>query len=288
MHACGHDFHMAISVLTIMKIRMSNLSGVRVIFQPSEEGPESGAKFLISKGVLRGIKGVFALHLDPGIGLGRIGIRSGPFMAAANHFKIFISGRSSHAALPHLGQDTIVAASRLIIDIQAIISRKKSPVDAGLITVGKISGGERFNILAKETVLEGTIRALAPETLKELKQEIKRLGLGLESDYRVGVDFRFSSDFPPVVNDSKMVEMVINSAIPLLGRDAICGISPTLGSEDFSYYQKKSPGVMFMLGCRDERSGSVYPLHHDRFRAPDDVIEIGSEILFQCCRYFLS
>ena len=288
MHACGHDFHMAITTLTLLKLKERGVGGVRAIYQPSEEGPDSGAKFLIRQGVLRGIKAIFALHLDPSIPLGKIAIREGTFMAAATHFKITIQGKASHAALPHLGNDTICCASRLVTDLQVVVARKKHPIKPGLITVGKISGGERFNILAKETVLEGTIRALDMSVLKFLKDEVQKLCRGLSNDYQVKVTTWFSEDFPPVVNSHKLVEIVFNAATSILGRNSVLGISATMGSEDFSYYQMKIPGVMFMLGVKDRRAGPIFPLHHERFWAPDKVIEIGSEILYRCCCYYLS
>jgi len=288
MHACGHDFHMAIAMMTLMRLKEAKIKGVRIIFQPSEEGPESGAKFLIEKGVLNGIRAIFALHLEPGIRFGRIGIRSGPFMAAANHFRIVIRGKASHAALPHLGQDTIRIGARLIQDIQALIARSKNPIKPGLITIGRITGGERFNVLAKETIMEGTIRALELGMLKKLKRRLTRLAQGLKHDYGVEVETEFSEDHPPVVNDDQLVEMVIKGAIEVLGEEGVVGVPPTMGSEDFSYYQQKIPGVMFMLGCRDEKLGAIYPLHHDRFRASDSVIEPGSEILYRCVQSYLS
>jgi amidohydrolase len=202
MHACGHDIHMSIALGTAMVLNTmkEKIPGsIKFIFQPAEEGPppgeEGGAKLMIKEGVLDQppVGAIFGLHVWPE-NLGEVLFLPGPFMAGSDRFYITIKGKSAHAARPHEGIDAIVLASQVVLGIQTIISRKVDPSDPAVITIGKITGGERSNIIAGEVRLEGTIRIFSERTRKTIRQSMEDLVSGIT--HSSGADYIFDISNP--------------------------------------------------------------------------------------------
>ncbi|SET17367.1 M20 metallopeptidase family protein [Anaerobranca gottschalkii] len=283
MHACGHDGHMAI-LLGFAKYlsRLEKLNkDILLIFQPAEEGP-GGAKEIIEEGILKkyNVEGIFGLHIFPGLEQGKIGLTNGPLMAQSGEVDLVIRGSSAHGAQPHKGSDAIVAASALILDYQTILSRKIDPLEPGVLTIGTIKGGEARNIIAGNVQLNGTIRAFHGETYNLIKEKMKKINLGIENIYEVQIDMEIRDFYPPVINDSKLFEIVKSSLDP----EKVEIVKPLMLAEDFSFYQQQIPGIFMLLGSKNEEKGFVQPLHNGMFNFDEEILLLGVETYIKICQ----
>lgn len=271
MHACGHDGHMAIALAFSKWIsdHKNHLEdNIVVIFQPAEEGP-GGAEIIVDEGALAAydIDAIFGLHLFPELAEGTFGVKEGPIMAMTDEFDIDVYGKSAHGAKPHLGTDSIVIAANMLQNLQQIVSRNINPVEPVVLTVGKIEGGERRNIIAGKTRLEGTIRGFNIEVFDTVEQEIQKIAAMYEQVYGCKIDYEFRRLYPPVMNDPKLTQDFIN----LVG-DEVEIVAPQMLAEDFSYFNKMAPCLFFFLGTRNEEKDFVYGLHHEKFNFTESVL----------------
>lgn len=277
-HLCGHDGHMSI-LLGLIEFISENLDklndNIVFIFQPAEEGP-GGAKELIKEGLIEkyNIDEIYGLHIYPEIKEGMVGSRAGYFMASVGELDIEITAKSGHGAMPQDGIDGIVIASNVITSIQSIISRNVSPLENAVVTIGKIEGGVRRNIIAENIKLEGTIRAFNPDVYNNIKHRIRTLCRGIEVSYDCKINVRIKDDYPSVKNDRKLCEEFIE----IIGKENFIELDPLMISEDFSYYQKEVPGLFFMLGSRNEEKGFVNGLHNINFNFDEQVLYNGVEV----------
>jgi amidohydrolase len=283
MHACGHDGHMAI-LLGFAKYlsRLNKLNkDILLIFQPAEEGP-GGAKEIIEEGILKkyNVEGIFGIHIFPGLEQGKIGLANGPLMAQSGEVDLVIRGSSAHGAQPHKGSDAIVAASALILDYQTILSRKIDPLEPGVLTIGTINGGEARNIIAGSVQLKGTIRAFSGETYNLIKEKMNKINSGIESIYEVQIDMEVRDFYPPVINDSKLFEIVKSSLDP----EKVEIVKPLMLAEDFSFYQQQVPGFFMLLGSKNEEKGFVQPLHNGEFNFDEEILLLGVETYIDICQ----
>ncbi len=274
MHGCGHDGHMA-TLLVFAKHLVENKdmlkANILLIFQPAEEGP-GGAAVMVEDGVLQKyrVDEIYGLHLYPEVEEGRLAVRPGAMMAQTGEFDIDITGKSGHGALPHKGVDAIVIAADLIARLQTIVSRTISPIEPAVLTIGRMEGGERRNIIAGKARLEGTVRAFNETLFDEIFETIKKHCRATELAYDCSVEWDLRKMYPPVVNDIKLTEdfMKANGAFT----DTI---DPQMIAEDFSYFQKAVPGVFFFVGTRSTEKGFVFPLHNTRFNFDEETLLNG-------------
>lgn len=285
MHACGHDVHMScvIGAAIILSELKDELNGnVKFIFQPSEESPPGGAKPMVQEGVLKNpkVSGIFGLHCDSAIPLGRIGIKEGPFMAQADSFDITITGVGGHGARPHDGIDAVVVAAQVIQALQTIVSRKIDPVQPVVVSVGKITGGTKRNIICDKVILEGTIRSLSREVAKRIPRLLKDMVSGITKGADASFELIYSPGYPVLINDPQATNFARSTITKMFGRQAIFEIKkPLMGAEDFAYYLEKVPGSFLRLGIRNPKKGAIYPWHHSKFTVDEDAIKIGSSVL---------
>lgn len=276
MHACGHDGHMAMLLAAAGMLR-ENRERVRgtavLLFQPCEEVVR-GAQMMVDAGALESpaVERIFALHLMPHIEEGKIGAVSGPAMAAACEFEIGITGRSAHGAMPHMGADAIAAAAHFIAGVQAVISRCKPPEAPGLLTIGRIEGGRRHNIIADRVVMEGTLRCYDNALMRSMKERLFAHMRGTEEAWGVKADFREMNAVPAVANDPALAELV-RGIIP----EACIPAEKLMVAEDFCRYCERVPGFMGFLGCRSEARGFVGPLHTPGFNFDENALLWGVE-----------
>ncbi|KPL05509.1 MAG: hypothetical protein AMJ73_00500 [candidate division Zixibacteria bacterium SM1_73] len=294
MHACGHDVHMAclIGAAKILTRLKDEVPGkVKFIFQPSEEVTPGGAKPMVEAGVLKNpdVSGIFALHCDSSIPVGKIGVREGPTMAQAESFDITIIGKGGHGARPHDGVDAIVVASQVVQALQTIASRKINPLEPVVISIGKMEGGYARNIICDRVILKGTARTLNKEVAKKVPAFLKEIISGITKSAGAYFELSYYGGYPILINHPKATDLARSSIAKLFGKDAIFEIErPVMGGEDFAYYLQKVPGSFLRLGIRNPKKNAIYPWHHPKFTVDEDAIKIGSAVLAGVAFDFLS
>ncbi len=294
MHACGHDVHMAcaIGAAVILSQLKEELNGnVKFIFQPSEEFIPGGAKPMIRAGVLKNptVSGIFGLHCEPGIPVGKIGVKNGPFMAQVDDFDIAISGSSGHGARPHQGVDAIVVASQVIQALQTIPSRKIDPVEPVVISVGKIEGGTARNIICDRVMLKGTARSLSKEVARKIPALLKSITSGVTRAAGASFELTYSPGYPVLINHPEATDLARGTIARIFGKQAVFEIKkPEMGAEDFAYFLQKVPGTFLRLGIRNPKKGAVYPWHHPKFIVDEEVIKMGAAVLAGVASDFLN
>jgi IAA-amino acid hydrolase len=205
--------------------------------------------------------------------------RAGTFLAATSSLRIVVSGKGGHAAIPQMAVDPVVAAAKIIVELQTIISREVDPLNSGVVSVTMMRAGEAFNVIPPAAELGGTLRALTTENLHFIQQRVREIGEGVAAANRCSVDVTFPGhDYPPTDNDAHCWDVAKDVVGELLGPDAALESPPIMGGEDFAFFLRHVPGVFVGLGMRDEALGSVYSVHHPRFLLDESVLPTGSAL----------
>ncbi|MFJ7855823.1 amidohydrolase [Peribacillus frigoritolerans] len=283
MHACGHDGHTAyLMILAEALIEMKDqLRGnVVILHQPAEETPPGGAIAMIEDGCLEGVDSIFGIHLMSLSVTGEVCYRAGEMQAGRSYFKVKIQGKGGHGSMPHTSNDSIVAASHFVVAAQTIVSRRINPFDMATVTIGSFDGKGSFNVIKDSVELEGDVRTMSSEVRATVETEFKRILAGLAQEFDITYDLIYSHDYPVLVNDKAMTELVVNgiekAGIPEI--KALVETPPMSGSEDFAYYLQKIPGSMFYVGAKPD-VGPVYPHHHPKFVINEDSLIIAAKAM---------
>jgi amidohydrolase len=261
---------------------------IKWIFQPAEEGG-GGGRVMVEEGVLENPKvdAIFGAHVFPFLSVGKVGIYEREGLAAADRFTIKIVGKGGHAASPHVSKDPILAAGHLITQIHSIVSRNVNPLESGVITIGKVSGGTATNIIPDEVELIGTVRSLNPQVREELKSRIDQVTQGVARSFSMDYRFDFEYGYPVLITNSEMSKLVGLACSKGIGKENVEVLKPSMGGEDFAYYLEKVPGSFFRLGCRNEAKGFIHPYHSSLFDVDEEVLPFGVEMFIRIIDQYL-
>jgi amidohydrolase len=282
-HACGHDAHTAMlagagEFLAGLAAAGLLAGGVRLIFQPAEEAA-CGAREVIAAGVLDSVGRIYALHCDPRLDVGLIGLRAGAITAACDKIKVTLAGPGGHTARPHLTADVVYALGKVVTELPAALTRRVDP-RAGLSLVwGHVSAGSAANAIPDEGVVEGTVGCLDTAVWRSAIVLIEDLVQSVSMPYGVTAKVEYLSAVPPTVNEPASTAMIARAAAAVLGPASVTETPQSLGGEDFAWYLHKVPGAMARLGTRTPGTAGLYDLHQPTFDIDERAIGAGVRLL---------
>jgi amidohydrolase len=284
MHACGHDVHAAWTIGAAHLLAQSPAEGdVLIVLQPAEETGR-GALSILETGLLKRVKAIFGAHVDRHYEVGKVIVQEGPLAASADNFFVTLHGQGAHGARPHEAVDPIVGIGALITSLQTVVSRRMSPSEPAVLTVGTVNAGSAPNIIPDRALLAGTIRAVSETGRKTLQAAVREISVSVASAFRLKADVTIEEGPPPIVNPSRAVGWARESARRILGEEAIVPLrSANLAGEDFAFYMETIEGCFLRIGAR-EKGGKPIPAHSPQFYADEESIFVGAALLAETAR----
>lgn len=285
MHACGHDVHTSSllgAAMILSRLREKIAGTIHFVFQPSEERLPGGAKVMIEEGLLGGEilnpppARIYGQHVQPDLPAGKLGIRSGMYMASADEIYVTVRGEGGHAAMPHrLQSDAVVTASHIVVALQTVISRNCPPDSPSILTIGKVAAEGATNVIPAQARLEGTFRAMDEEWRFKAHALIRRViehtarahGAEAEIDIVVG--------YPALYNDPEEAAVVRSAAVRYAGEENVVDLDKWFASEDFAWYLKELPGAFYRLGTASTSGAPVHGLHTSRLMINEEALRTG-------------
>ncbi|WP_327101964.1 M20 family metallopeptidase [Nocardia vinacea] len=277
-HACGHDAHTTILLGTALALADQELPvGVRFVFQPAEEVMPGGAIDMVAAGAMEGVDRIFALHCDPRLEVGRVGIRVGAITSAADTIELVLDSPGGHTSRPHLTSDLVYAIGTVITGLPGLLSRRIDPRTSTVMVWGAVSAGKAPNAIPQTGMLTGTVRTGDHATWSLLEPMVREIVDGLLAPTGVRYQLNYRRGVPPVVNDEHSTRM-FEDAIRMLGPDALADTLQSGGGEDFSWYQEEVPGAMARLGVWSGH-GEQLDLHQPTFDLDERALAVGVRVL---------
>lgn len=282
-HACGHDVHTTVVLGTGLVLAELHRQGllprpVRLIFQPAEEVLPGGAADAIADGALEGIGRIIAVHCDPRVDAGRIGLRQGAITSACDRLEITLDGPGGHTARPHLTTDLVTAAARVVTDVPALVGRRVDSRSGLAVTWGRIESGHAPNVIPQHAELSGTVRCLDLEAWRQAPDVVVAAIDEVANLHRAKSEINYVRGVPPVVNEAGTTELLRDAMIARRGVESVEGTEQSLGGEDFSWYLERVPGAMARLGVRPPGERTVRDLHQGDFDVDEHAITVGVEL----------
>ncbi len=282
-HACGHDMHASVvlgaGIVLADLARAGRLTRpVRLVFQPAEEVMPGGAIDLIKARVLEGVDRILAVHCDPKVEVGRIGLRTGAITSACDRLVLSLDGSGGHTARPHLTTDLVTAVAKMATELPAVLARRIDPRAGVSVVWGRIQSGHACNVIPQHAELEGTVRCLDLAAWREVPDLIHEIIDQVAAMYGAKSELTYHRGVPPVVNEAESVKLLRESMTASRGAQSIENTEQSLGGEDFSWYLEHVPGALARLGVRPVGDPTVRDLHRGDFDADEQAIRVGVEL----------
>jgi amidohydrolase len=292
MHACGHDVHTssllgAAKILSHLKNDTSTPLGtgfegtIKFIFQPGEEKLPGGASLMIKEGVLKNPapQSIIGQHVLPQLSAGKVGFRSGLYMASTDELYVTVKGKGGHGAMPHLNIDPVLMASHIIVALQQVVSRMAPPTMPSALSFGKVIANGATNVIPDEVYLEGTFRTFDETWRTAAHEKMKTLAEKIAEGMGGSCDFRIERGYPVLKNDATLTARMKSCAENYMGKENVTDLDMWMAAEDFAYFSQQAPACFYRLGVRNEKKGIISPVHTSTFNIDEDALITGMGLM---------
>lgn len=291
-HGCGHETHAAMLLVAckmLVEIQSKLQGNVKVLFQAAEE-TANGAQYYVEQGILDQVDAVYGCHISSWIEAPYISVSAGPRTAATDEFSISIQGVGCHGGMPHQGKDAIIAACTTVTNLQTIVSRMTDPIDALVVTVGKIDGGTNYNVVADTAILAGTVRSYSQEVREGVPEKMRQVAENTAAAFGCTASVEYEMKTGPVIHsDPQMIRISHAAIVKLFGEEALLETRPVCGGDDFAYFSEQVPGIYAMIGAAmPSDDGIVHAHHHPKVCFDESSLKRGVAMHVQMAVDFLS